>query len=47
MHERTDLAAGTINGHARLHVELIQPADKPPFIAVNWPTAATVTSPAS
>jgi hypothetical protein len=45
MHQRTDLAAGLINGHDRLHVELIQPTDTPAFIAVNWPTAATVVTP--
>ena len=42
MHKRTDLAAGTINGFDRLHVELIQPPDTPAFIAVNWPAAATI-----
>jgi hypothetical protein len=23
------------------------PADTPPFVAINWPTAATITTPAS
>ena len=36
MHKRTDLAAGPINGSDRLTVELIQPADTPGFVAINW-----------
>jgi hypothetical protein len=47
MHQRTDLAAGTINGHDRLTVELIQPADTPSFVAINWPAAATIATPAN
>ena len=45
MPNRTDLAAGPINGSDRLTVELIRPADTPAFIAVNWPSAATITTP--
>ena len=47
MHQRTDLAGGTINGHDRLRVELIQPPDTPAFITVNWPQKPTVCTPAS
>jgi hypothetical protein len=47
MHQRTDLADGAINGSNRLHVELIQLADTPAFIAVNWPTAAIIATPAN
>jgi hypothetical protein len=32
MHQRTDLAAGSINGHDRIAVELIQPADSPALL---------------
>jgi hypothetical protein len=42
MHQRTDLAAGTINSHDRLTIKLIQPADTPPIVAITWPAAATV-----
>jgi len=45
MHKRTDLAAGAVNGHERLHVELLQPPDTPAFIAVNWPAKPTVATP--
>jgi hypothetical protein len=45
MHQRTDLAAGLINVHDRLLVELIQPTDAPLFVAINWPTAATICTP--
>ena len=47
MPDITDLAAGSINGHDWLHVELIQPIDSPAFIAVNWPAAATLATPAT
>lgn len=43
---RTDLASGMVNGD-RLLVELIEPADRPPLVAVTWPTAATVVTPAA
>jgi hypothetical protein len=46
MHNVTSLASGQIN-HDRLIVELIQPTDPPAFIAVSWPSAATVVTPAS
>lgn len=47
MHNRIDLANGAINGHDRLLVELIQPTDIPAFIAVNWPAATTICTPAN
>jgi hypothetical protein len=47
MHQRTDLASGLINGHDRLRVELIQPTDTAAFVAVTWPTAATLVTPAN
>lgn len=47
MSKRIDLASGAINGHDRLHVELIQPIDTPAFIAVNWPAASTIAAPAN
>jgi hypothetical protein len=47
MHQRTDLANGAINGRDRLIVELIQPADTPAFVAVTWPAAATICTPAN
>jgi hypothetical protein len=45
MNQRTDLAAGAINGHDRINVELIQPPDSPPIVAINWPAKPTVASP--
>jgi hypothetical protein len=46
MHHRTDLSAGNLNGSDRLTVELIQPPDAPPIVAINWPPKATVCTPA-
>ena len=46
MHQRTDLAAGPINGSDRLHIELIQPTDTPPIVVVTWPAKPTVCTPA-
>jgi len=37
MSKRTDLSSGDLNGAGRLLVELIQPDNKPPFIAIVWP----------
>ena len=45
MHQRTDLAAGLVNGHDRLLVELIQPTDTPPIVAITWPATATIAHP--
>jgi hypothetical protein len=47
MPKRTDLSAGALNGSDHLKVELIEPTGKPAFIAINWPTAATITTPAA
>jgi hypothetical protein len=44
MHKRTDLSAGNLNGSDRLTVELVEPTGKPPILAINWPTAATITT---
>jgi hypothetical protein len=44
MHQRTDLASGPINGSDRLTVELIQSADTPAFVGINWPAAATIAT---
>jgi hypothetical protein len=33
--------------HDRIEIELIEPADSPAFVAVNWPTAATICTPAN
>ncbi len=44
---RTDLASGAVNGHDRIVVELIQPPDTPPIVAINWPSAATIATPAN
>ncbi|MFL6046217.1 MAG: hypothetical protein ACJ72M_13990 [Propionibacteriaceae bacterium] len=45
MHQRTDLADGRINESDRLTVQLVQAADTPAFIAVNWPSKPTVATP--
>jgi hypothetical protein len=47
MHKRTDLSAGNLNGSDRLVIQLIQPIDSPPIIAVDWPSKATVCTPAT
>ena len=47
MHKRTDLSAGALNGSDHLGVELIEPTGKPPLWPINWPTAATITTPDS
>jgi hypothetical protein len=44
---RTDLASGAINGTDRITVQLHQPIDSPAFIAVYWPAAATIATPAN
>jgi hypothetical protein len=44
MHKRTDLADGLINGSDRILVELIEPLDKPAFVAITWPLQPTVVS---
>jgi hypothetical protein len=47
MHKRTDLAAGAINSADRIAVELVQPTDTPPSVIINWPSKATVCTPAT
>jgi hypothetical protein len=45
MHQRTDLANGTVNG-ARLRVELIEhDRGQPPVITILWPTQPTTCEP--
>ena len=46
MPKRTDLSAGNINGSDRLLIELIEPADQPPIVAISWPPKPTTSSPA-
>ena len=46
----TPLAAGTVNGHDQLIIELVESADReahPPVVAIRWPSKATVTTPAA
>jgi hypothetical protein len=45
--KRIDLSAGAINASDRLIVELIEPSDSPPIVAISWPSAATITTPAN
>jgi hypothetical protein len=46
MNQRIDLSAGAINGSDRIDVELIEPPDTPPIVAINWPAKPTVCTPA-
>jgi hypothetical protein len=46
MHQRTDLASGMVN-HDRLLIELIEPPDTQPIVAISWPSAATIATPAN
>lgn len=43
MHQRSDLASGMVN-HDRLLVELIEPPNSPPIVAITWPNAVTVAT---
>jgi hypothetical protein len=45
MHQRTDLSVGNINDTDRLIIELIEPLDAPPIVAINWPSKPTVCTP--
>ena len=45
MPKRTDLSAGNLNGSDRLTVEHID--GDTPTVAVVWPTAGTITTPAA
>ena len=47
---RTPLASGTLNGHDKLIIELVESPDpdvNPTVVAVRWPSKATVTTPAA
>jgi hypothetical protein len=44
--QTTQLASGLINGHDRLTVELVEPADLPVTILITWPAKPSVTDPA-
>ena len=46
MHQRSDLASGMVNSD-RLVVELIESPGSPPVVAIRWPSAATIATPAS
>ena len=37
MHQTTQLASGLINGHDRLTIELVEPANLPATILLRWP----------
>ena len=43
-HPTTPLASSQVN-HDHLRIELVEPADSPAFIAINWPTATTIVDP--
>jgi hypothetical protein len=45
MHQTTQLASGSINGHDRLTVELVEPPDLPAAVLVRWPTKPSVCTP--
>jgi hypothetical protein len=45
MNQRTDLSGGAINGNDRIVVELIEPPDTPPIVAITWPTKPSVCTP--
>jgi hypothetical protein len=42
----TTLSSGQINNSDDLTVELVEHPGKPTFIAINWPTKPTITTPA-
>ena len=46
MPKRTELSAGSLNGSDRLRVQLIEPTNQPPIIAIDWPPKPTVCTPA-
>jgi hypothetical protein len=50
MSQVTPLAGGTLNGHDRLIIKLVESPDPevhPTVVAVRWPCKATVTTPAA
>ena len=46
MHQTTQLASGLINGHDRLTIELIEPANHPPVVRIAWPGQPSIVQPA-
>jgi hypothetical protein len=46
MSDTTDLARGALNGADRLTIELVEPPDLPPIVAINWPAKPTMCTPA-
>ena len=44
MHQRTDIAAGQVTNTDRIIIELVQPPDSPPVIAINWPQKTSVVT---
>jgi hypothetical protein len=46
-HRTTPLAHGQITNHDEITVTLVQPIDSLAFIAVNWPAAPTIATPAN
>jgi hypothetical protein len=44
MHKRTELSSGELNGSGRLLIELIEPLDSPPVVAITWPPKHTISS---
>jgi hypothetical protein len=46
MHNVIPLSSGTINGQT-LQIELIEPGNDLPAVAIRWPQKPTITSPAT
>jgi hypothetical protein len=46
MPKRTELSAGNLNSSERLTVELIEPTNQSPIVAITWPPKPTVCTPA-
>jgi hypothetical protein len=45
--QSTILSSGTVNGADTLTIEVIRPDSMPAVVRIVWPTAATITTPAS
>jgi hypothetical protein len=45
MHQTTQLASGLINGHDRLTIELVEPANLPATILLRWPQKPSACTP--
>jgi hypothetical protein len=43
-HPTTPLASSQVN-HDELRIELVEPPDRPPMVAITWPTKPSVTTP--